>query len=218
MTQYNDAERQAGTLILSQLKMFNEAVVVFEEHIDPAFWKGFDQCIERFTKANNWCGEAEFAQKESVWLAPPSWSIEANTCKYWFENHVTVSKDVDFLLAVMTNTKTEQGEFGFQFKLNADWFGGTRKLNAYANSVDQTYRTQLVALGFDDQGKGNFFLPVILDSKRLAECWQEYGAFPEDHDVFNPLRNTLGILLQSIAIFDAIFSSETGDTTAVADH
>lgn len=37
MNPHSDAERQAGILILSQLKMFNEAVVYFEQHLSPAF-------------------------------------------------------------------------------------------------------------------------------------------------------------------------------------
>lgn len=76
------------------------------------------------------------------------------------------------------------------------------------------YNEKLVALGFDVQGKGNFFLPVILDAKQLAECWQVYGEFPEGHEVFTPLQQALDKLLQSAEIFDAIFSS-ANDTEEV---
>ncbi len=41
MSPTNNEERQAGTLLLSQFKMFNEAVVVFEQQIDPAIYKYF---------------------------------------------------------------------------------------------------------------------------------------------------------------------------------
>lgn len=207
MTQYNDSERQAGTLILSQLKMFNEAVVVLEQFIYPAFWKGFDHCIERFIKSNNWAGDSNFEQKEYSWLAHPGWVIEGDNCKYWFENRSFVNKGNDFALAVLTGVGTEQGEFGFQFILNVGSFGGTRKLNTYVSTVAQEYREQLVNQGFRDQGKGNFFLPLTLRVDQLSECWSTYGAFPEEHEVFTPLRNALEKLLQSSAIFDAIFSS-----------
>ncbi|EKN4146359.1 TPA: hypothetical protein PXN30_002062 [Yersinia enterocolitica] len=208
MAQYNDAERQAGTLILSDLKMFNEAVVFFEQHIIFAFWKGFDQCVERFIKANNWVGSSNYELREYLWLAHPAWVIEDDDCKYWFENYSSVSKGNDYSLAVITGSGTEQGEFGFQFKLNPSCFGGTKKLNAYVNTILQEYREQLVNLGFIDQGKGNFFLPITLDSNQLAECWKESGAFPEEHEVFIPLRNALNKLLQSTDIFDAVFLSE----------
>jgi len=209
MTQYNNVERQAGTLILSEFRMFNESVVFFEKHIEPAFWKGFDHCVERFIKVNNWKGEAEFAQKEYVWFAPSGWGIEADNYKYWFENHVTTHDGDDFLLAVISNTHTEQGELGFQFTLNSDWFGGPKKRNAYVNNMAQHHRENLVNLGFDDHGKGYFFLPVSINAHQLAECWSEFGAFPDDHDVFAPLRDSLEILRQSADTFDAIFASVT---------
>ncbi|CAM3303267.1 MULTISPECIES: hypothetical protein [Yersinia] len=212
MTQYNDAERQAGTLILLDLKMFNEAAVFFEQHISPAFWKGLDQCVERFTKANNWAGVSNYEQREYLWLAHPAWVIKDDNCKYWFENYSSVGKGNDYALAVITGSGTEQGEFGFQFKLNAGCFGGTKKLNAYVNTIVQGYREQLVNLGFIDQGKGNFFLPITLGSNQLAECWREYGEFPEEHEVFTPIRNALEKLLQSTDVFDAIFLSEAEHT------
>ena len=191
----------------SNLKMFNEAVVVFEQYIDPAFWKGFDLCAERFKKENNWAGEIEMTQKDYLWLAPPSWVIENDNCKYWFENNVTTSEGRDFDLALLTQSHTEQGTFGFQFKLDPGWFGGTRKMNAYLNNTAQEYRTQLVELGFEDQGKGNFFLPITLDINQLADCWKEYGAFPAEHEVFAPLLDSLKKLAKSVAIFDATFSA-----------
>lgn len=207
MAKFNDIERQAGTLILSNLKMFNEAVVAFEKYINPAFWKGFDLCVERFKKENNWAGKIEMAQKDYLWLAPPDWVIEDDECKYWFENDVTTSEGRDFYLAVLTQSHTEQGAFGFQFKLSTGWLGGTRKINAYLNSTDQKYRTQLVELGFEDQGKGNFFLPVRLDINQIADCWKEHGAFPTEHEVFIPLHHTLEKLTKFVTIFDATFSA-----------
>ena len=64
MNPHSDAERQAGILILSQLKMFNEAVVYFEKHLSPAFWKSFDQCVERFMKDNSWVGKANYEHQD----------------------------------------------------------------------------------------------------------------------------------------------------------
>ncbi|CDG16851.1 hypothetical protein [Xenorhabdus doucetiae] len=213
MTLYNEKERQAGAMILSQLKMFNEAVVVFENQVDPAFWKGFDKCIDHFLKDNGWVGEAKFEQKESCWLSPKNWETEVDSWKYWFETHFTECEENDYYLAIITNTGIEQAEFGLMFKMNAGYFGGQKKLNAYTNGITQEYRDQLIKMGFDDRGKGNFFLPVTLDANQLAECWQEYGAFPEDNDVFSPLRDALEKLRQSSIIFDAIFSSSNEKNT-----
>ncbi|HCT3785149.1 MULTISPECIES: hypothetical protein [Morganellaceae] len=207
MTKFNDIERQAGTLMLSNLKMFNEAVVTFEQYIDPAFWKGFDLCVERFKKENNWAGEIGMAQKDYLWLAPSSWVIETDNCKYWFENDSITSEDGNYYIALLTQSHIGQGAFGFKFKLAPSWFGGTRKMNTYINSTDQKYRTQLVELGFQDQGKGNFFLPLTLDINQMAECWKEHGAFPTEHEVFIPLHHSLEKLAKSVAIFDSTFSA-----------
>lgn len=208
MNQHSDVERQAGTLILSQLKMFNEAVVYFEQHLSPAFWKSFDQCIERFMKDKNWTGKANYERQDYCWLAHPGWVIEGVNCKCWFESSSTVSKGNDYILAVLTGTGTEQGQFGFEFKLNAGYFGGVKKIANYANTIQQSYREQLHELGLLDQGKGNYFLPVTIESNLLTECWKEYGEFPVEHEVFSPLRTVLEKLLQATKILDAIFFSE----------
>lgn len=39
MNKLSETERQAGVQLLSQLKMFNEAVVYFDQHIDLLFGK-----------------------------------------------------------------------------------------------------------------------------------------------------------------------------------
>lgn len=207
MAQYNDSERQAGTLILSQLKMFNEAAILFEQYISPAFWKGFDQCLDRFIRTSNWAGDSNYETQDYSWLAPHHWIIKEDNCKYWFENYSSVDKENDYSLALITGSGMEQGEFGFQFRLNVEWFGGSRRINTYASNIDDKYRKQLIALGFNDQGKGRFFIPVTLNVHNLAECWQEHGQFPEDHEIFTPLRNVLDNLLKSLPIFDDIFSS-----------
>lgn len=162
MNPHSDAERQAGILILSQLKMFNEAVVYFEQHLSPAFWKSFDQCVERFMKDNNWVGKANYEHQDYCWLAHPAWVIEGVNCKYWFENSSTVTDGNDYILAVLTGTGTEQGQFGFEFKLNAGFFGGARKLTSYTSTIQQQYREQLRELGLLDKGKVTIFFLLSL--------------------------------------------------------
>ncbi|MEI7369378.1 hypothetical protein WCT94_17255 [Pectobacterium sp. 1950-15] len=68
-------------------------------------------------------------------------------------------------------------------------------------------------LGFLDQGKGNYFLPVTIEPHLLTECWQDYGEFPVEHEVFSPLRAALETLLHSTEVMDAIFSSERKTST-----
>lgn len=82
-----------------------------------------------------------------------------------------------------------------------------RKLATYASSLPSELCNHLVQQGFIDQGKGNYFLPVILDSAQLAEYWQEYGSFPLENELFTPLRDVLEKLIQSSALLDSMFSA-----------
>ncbi|MFT8209968.1 MAG: hypothetical protein ACMZI0_03900 [Symbiopectobacterium sp.] len=148
MKSSNKEERLAGTLILSQFKMFNEAVVVFEKQIEPAFWKGFDQCIHRFIKDNGWEGEVGFVQKGYCWLAPKAWKLEDDDWKYWFETHTAGGDGVDYSLETIAGLGTEQVEFGFCFEIRARHFGGTKKLSAYVNALDTKCHQQLMGMDF----------------------------------------------------------------------
>ncbi|HDT0721189.1 TPA: hypothetical protein QIB97_002244 [Proteus mirabilis] len=205
MNKHSDAERQAGVQLFLHLKMFNEAIVYFEQHIEPAFWKSFDKCIDRFIKNNNWAGDADYENKGYCWLAKNDWVIENDNCKYWFETRTTVDEELDYTLAVLTDQGTEQGNFGFEFKLNAAYLGGAKKLANSTNSISQEYKEQLKALGLEDRGKGNYFLPVILDPQLLADCWALNGEFPVEHEIFSPLRNALEILFESTNTLDNMF-------------
>ncbi|HEM7507719.1 TPA: hypothetical protein U2J54_000689 [Providencia rettgeri] len=208
MNKYSDAERQAGKQLLSQLKMFNEAVVYFDQHIEPAFWKSFDKCIDRFIKNNKLAGDADYENKQYCWLAKNDWVIENDNYRYWFGTRTTVDEELDYTLAVLTGQGIEQGNFGFEFKLNAAHFGGARKLTSYNNSISKKYnedKKKLIKMGFEDQGKGNYFLPIIIDLKLLEDCWGLNGEFPVEDDVFSPLRNALETLLESTEILDTMF-------------
>lgn len=205
MNKLSETERQAGVQLLSHLKMFNEAVVYFEQHLDPAFWKSFDKCIDRFIKSNDLAGDANYEHKSYCWLAPKNWVIENNNWKYWFATRTTVDEELDYTLAVLTGTGTEQGNFGFEFKVNVALFGGARNLTSFNNSILVEHKKQLKDLGLEDRGKGNYFLPVMIDSKVLVDCWALNGEFPVEHEVFSPLRSALETLLESTKILDVMF-------------
>lgn len=206
MSPLNKEERQAGTLLLSQLKMFNEAVVIFEQQIDPAIWKGVDLCAGEFMKARGWGGETDYAESGTFWFAPKTWRVDEEY-KYFYESFSTSSDEVDYELALLTGCGTRQEQFGFRFLPSKAIFGPDRRLKAIASNIDQASRIALSKLKFQDLGKGAFFLPVTLDLSMMAECWQENGEFPPDHELFAPLRSALEALEEAIPIFDAIFAA-----------
>ncbi len=210
----NEEERQAGTLLLTQFTLFNQATVVFEQQIEPAFWKGFDLCVNRMANTIGWDEDADLENKGESWLSPKSWLVEEKTYKYWFESHSTAREEYDFLLALLTGCGTEEGEFGFKFILSDKYFGGVKKRKIYlAEHLTTERRAALKDLDFRDLSEGSFFLPVMLEPALVAACWQENGSFPHEHEVFSPLRDVLNKLEQSAAIFDAIFAAQV-DTQA----
>lgn len=205
MTQYNDAERQAGAMLFSNLKMFNESVVFFEKKIEPVFWKGFYECINIFIKKNKLAGVAEDHNDNGCWFAPHSWQQEANTWRYWFGWNVVGDDDHDYYLALITNTGQRPTRIGFSFRANADNFDGVKGFNNFVSRIDSRDRERLSDLNLEDKGKGHYFFPVILDAQRLAQCWEEHGKFPGDHDVFEPLNAVLEETLRAIDIINEIF-------------
>ena len=207
MSPTNNEERQAGTLLLSQFKMFNEAVVVFEQQIDPAIWKGIDLCAAAFIKERAWEGETDIAESGTFWFAPKLWMTDDAVYKYFYESFSNHNNEVDYELALLTGCGTKQGQFGFRFLPSKAIFGPDRRLKAIASNIDQAARIKLSKLKFQDLGKGAFFLPVTLDLSLMAECWQENGEFPADHELFAPLRSALETLEEAFPIFDDIFAA-----------
>lgn len=204
MAIYNEEERKAGTLLLSQFKMFNAAAVMFETHIDPPFWKGFDRCIKEFVQTVKWAHEIDYAGNAYSWLAPQSWQFDSDAWRYWFETHHTAVQEVDFRLALLAGVGTEQAEMGFRFTLGERFFGKGKKRAVYVSErIGSQYYSTLCKLGFRDLNDGNFFLPVHLDLNTLAACWQEHGEFPYDHDVFIPLCAALHKVKEAAPVFEA---------------
>ncbi|MBW7983914.1 hypothetical protein [Enterobacillus tribolii] len=198
----NAEARAAGALILSKMRMFNEAVVFMEQTLGPALSKGFDICIGKFIKENQWIGKVAM-ENDTCWIAPNRWKNDDGGSRAWFEIHWHESGEKDYWLATLTGNGTESGEFGFLFDLDRNSFGG-KSFNQYAKSIKSADVERLEKLGFNSLGKGKFFLPLHLDGELLAQCWQEYGEFPHDDDVFGPLRYALNVLAESVPIFDQI--------------
>lgn len=216
MTIFNDEERKAGTLILSQFKMFNEASVFFAQYIDPVFFKGFDNYFKQIAERKNWVGEYEFNKKSCIWFSPKNWQLTVNEekieeWKYWFETYYLPDDEIDYRLSMLTNTSSKQSMFGIRFTVNSGWIGGNKYLKEFSKEISNHHINQLQELDFINQGKGNFFLPLKLNIERVAACWEEHAAFPIEHDVFNPIDELMHKLEQSTAIFDEIFASANSE-------
>lgn len=205
-------DKKAGQLILSQLRMFNEAVVLFGKSIEPAVMKGIDTCLESFAEENDWGGEFEFESDENCWLAPKAWIINPGEEDPEFKASFAIDHSDgydDYWTALFCDAANQGGRAGFTFKIDPYAFGGKSAWNACAKKIPQELISQLIELGFQNQNKGTFFLPVKLDSAGLANSYVEYGEFTGDDDSLEPMRDALASLKQAVPIFDQIMDSCT---------
>lgn len=205
MTQINKEARQAGELILSQLRQFNQATVLLEQHIQPAFQATLQEIVKRFAADRDWGGEFMWDKKDYHWFARASW-LSPEGDKGRFEDHSTAEEGQDYWLALATGQGSEPGEWGYQFMPGRNYFGGAAAFNRYIKRADPSVTASLTASGFRDFGKGNFFLPVKFDALKVAACWQEYGEFPEDDEVFQPLHKALETLAGALPLFDKLLA------------
>ncbi len=203
-------DKKAGQLILSQLKMFNEAAVLFEQVVEPAILKGIDETVESFAEENDWEGEYEMESNEDCWVAPKIWIInpaeEDPDFKAWFQVGY-IDNNGDYSTAMFCDVATQGGRAGFLFEIDASAFDGKNAWNACAKKIPQEHISNLTALGFQNRNKGSFFLPVTLDNQTLANSFLEYGELTEDDDSFAPLLAALEILKQAVPIFDQIMQN-----------
>lgn len=202
-------DRKAGQLILSQVGMFNEAVVLFENTIQPAVLAGIDACVESFAEDNGWDGEFE-ANEINCWLAPRTWitnpGAEEPEFKAKFEIDYIDSND-DYCTACFCGVATQGGQAGFVFSIDPGCFGGKTAWNACARKIPQDLIAQLTRLGFQNKDKGQFFLPITLDPQQLAQSWADSGEFTQDDDCFKPLYAALEKLKQAVPVFEQIMQN-----------
>lgn len=211
-------ESKAGELILSQLGMFNEASVLFANIVEPAFLEGIDACVESFAGDSEWKGECDFHIDDgSCWFAPKSWMTNQDEDKPEFKARFEIDSidgDSDYWAALFCGVATQGGRAGFMFQIDPSCFGGKNAWNACVKRIPQDLISRLTNLGFLNQNKGKFFLPVLLNNHLLAKSWIEYGEFTADDDSFEPLRQALEKLKQAVPILDQIMQGCTSATAA----
>jgi len=201
-------ERKAGALILSNLGMFNESVVLFENVVQPTILKSIDYMIETFAKENSFDGVFDLAGDDTTcWLAAPGWKNEDYDYKAHFKIEV-INGDKDYWVALFCKQGSEGGEVGFMFDIkNTKQFGGRIKWNAYIKNINQDTVFELENHGFKYQGKGKFFLPIYLNANEIKAAWEEYGdENPKDFAEYclSPLLAALQAILKNRHMFDEI--------------
>ena len=205
--------REAGTLILNQLKIFNDSVVYFEQVLSPAVLSGIDSCIEAFCDKNdNWKGEFNLAdENEACWLQPITWIITQsdndpeNKASFYID-YINDDDDIDYRASLFCGVGNTGGEAGFMFDCNKKAFGGKKAWLNHLKKVDKILE-DILALGFKNMNDGNFFLPIKLDSQLLAKTWDDLGKFKNDDECFQPINEALETLEKSVPFFDVLMQT-----------
>ncbi|HMX99074.1 MAG TPA: hypothetical protein PKL69_13025 [Agitococcus sp.] len=196
--------RKAGSIILANLAMFNEAVVLFENEIQPQFLLELDKAIESWTKEQEWIGQFEEHTDGQTWLLPQEWLYDDAEGEKSSQARFTLGffngDSNAYYLADLCNVG--QDEMGFIFQVKYGEFGGKTAWNKFAKSVPISIVETLQGLGFNDCGKGVFFIPIKLNPNLLVSAWEN-----EDYEeLMQPVIVVLENIKQSVAIFNEVFS------------
>lgn len=207
-------ENKAGALILSQIGMLNEAIAMLNT-VESKLLESIDTVIKDFTDENGWIGNFDLS-KNGSWLAPSEWKLtepeDGLHPNAWFDvDIINNDDDDDYWTALFCEQGISGGEAGFMFNIEYKFFGGKTAWNNFAKTIDQSMISKLLNLGFKNQGKGIFFLPIHLDANLLASTWEENGEFTHDDDCFDPLRQALEKIKAAQEIFSQILNKASGN-------
>lgn len=206
-------ERKAGSLILSQIAMFNEADILFEETVQPEVLGCIDQIVDDFCKNTiRWAGEFDLQDSQDCWLSLKDWkqSDEKDDSNFiaWFKIAETLESG-DSWVAVFCNASVGGSEGGFQFAVNHSIFGGKQAWKNYISTLDQKITAELESLGFKNigrQNEGNYFIPFHLNAETLASAYEDVNGLDYEHEAFAPVREALKKIDASIDLFHKIIS------------
>ncbi len=208
-------EYQAGKMILAEIGMFNDAAHLLEEVVQPAVLGAIDECVETFVNTELWGGNFKLAGDErDCWLAPAQWIVgkdkNGDVAKAWFSIDKFKDKE-DYWTALLCGHGSAECDVGFVFRVDPGVFGTVAAWSKYLSGLDQEKVSVLVKNGFklgdNEENKKTFFLPIRLDSKKLADIWGDRGQFAASDDCFEPVKEALEKLKMAWPIFDDILKS-----------
>jgi hypothetical protein len=199
--------KKAGSLILSNVGMFNEAHLLLTK-IDEEIFEEIDKIIEEWAISNGWEGNFEWSG-DGLWTYPPIFAKkdeegeegeEREPFAYFSFFRRDDSASNSFWIADLC--KQGQTDFGFRFVAEHNLFGGKTKWNAYCRNLSES-ASQLPMIGFVDEGKGSWFLPIQIDKNALASGY-ENDAYDK---VFEPITQALDKIKSCVQIFDEVIES-----------
>ena len=197
-------ENTAGALILSNIKIFNEAAALYIEIIEPKILNGINECFQNLSTGKSWEGKFKLETNGEIWLRPKKWKEGA--LEAWFEIGNTDDKEDNYWIPLLCNQAINDRQAGFFFDANPDIFGGKIKWKNHIKNTPEDLKRRLKEIGFE-LVKDRFFLPVQLSHEALSESWLNNASFTHQDGCFAPLHEAFTKLEESVSVFDNIMDN-----------
>ncbi len=200
----SEVSYKAGSVVLENFTLFNEAVMYFESAVQPKFLEAFDSVVSSFIEQEKWFGNADFKEEQDSWFALPSWNmgtVEDYDHMIWMAVDYPYSSESEvdgtYKLADLCGIGCA---IGFSLNIQYRCFGGVRKWNDFYTKVSADFQGRLADLGFSELKKGEFFIPLQLDLQQIVQAW-EVQAFEE---AMQPVISALESVKKAMPIFDEL--------------
>ena len=191
-------ERDAGSLILKDLALFNKATILFSGKIEDAIQTAFGKLVQEWLRECDW-KTRDFGDY-SFWVYPSKWKGEREdaVARFVFANRPR-AESVSYVLADMCGVG--QADWGFEFVVNWSSFGGSAGRAEFTKGM-AGLPDELVRNGWINLGKSVFFRSIRFNAGLLAAAWES-----EDWSEFlAPLKQALSSLVADQAIFDKVIT------------
>jgi hypothetical protein len=193
-------KKDAGRTILGSLELFNQAVVLFEQELEPEVRTKFAEALQGWADQHGWTAKTDSDDINEYWIAPPGWSFKEengrDNANPWFAL-AQAEHSNSYALSDLFGVGSTSVNWWFCVHEKGLGFEGKRAWKKSFQAVAGKYAEHLNPLGvlYDEE---SFFLPLKLDPTKLADAWSD-----DDYDeLFGPLIAALDILEKARPILD----------------
>lgn len=192
-------QRRAGAIILENLSLLEKATNFFGDQIQPEIDSAIKDRVSSWMEKHHWLGNPDPSNGfVTITLYPEIWSVDGKEplaefkFAYQDSSNIATYEVLDLFGAGRTN-------FGFKFEVRYNWFGGRAGWNTFAKGLGD-FTNEMYERGWQNQGKGLFFRPIVLSTELMAPAWeakdwskalvpleQALDALDADHMLFNEL-------------------------------
>ncbi|AJE23552.1 hypothetical protein [Azotobacter chroococcum] len=200
-----NTNKQAGRMILENLQLFNQAVVLFEQELEPEIRAKFSEAIQTWANEHGWSSWVDAtADIDNYSVAPPRWAFKDESgnddANPWFEMGV-VENSTNYYLAELFGVGSTSVTLWFCVNEKGLGFEGKKAWKKALQAVAEKYVEHLKPFGivYDES---YFHLPLKLDPSKLADAWSD-DSYDE---LFEPLGAALDALEKAVTIFDEMLT------------